>query len=160
MVIERTKKRRILALLILATLAILFISASLSSIQLQAGLPFPGGSGAEENSVPLSDPYSSEPAFRSVSLGLVLIIPSLFLLYLLFLVFSHAEGRRILSWVLLFCLFIGLIAILFGDKQTISGLSIPPQEGPSDMSKVGPIGSAPTIFVWSVIGGFVLPLAL
>jgi hypothetical protein len=84
MVIERTKKRRILALLILATLAILFISASLSSIQLQAGLPFPGGSGAEENSVPLSDPYSSVASFSigffRVNINYPLLISSLFTL--------------------------------------------------------------------------------
>jgi hypothetical protein len=90
MTIDGKKKRKVLNLLSIALLATLLVSASLSSMQLHVGMPFPGGEGAEDNFASLPDTYSSEPVFRSVSPGILLIIPSLFLLFLLFLIFSHA----------------------------------------------------------------------
>ena len=160
MSIERTKKRKLLALLTVVIAATVLISASLSNVKLQVGLPFPGGDGDTVDSPALTDAYHFVPVSRSlpkgISTALWIILLSLLAGYLLYLIYRQPVYRQILIGVLILCVFIGLTAFLFGGKQSQGSMFILPEESPSDLTRVGPVGRAPSIFVWLSIGGLIL----
>lgn len=160
MTIERTKKRKLLALLTVVIVATVLISASLSNVKLQVGLPFPGGDGDTVDSPAPTDAYHFVPVSRSlpkwISTVLWIILLSLLAGYLLYMIYRQPIFRQILIGVLILCVFIGLTAFLYGGKQSPGGVFILPDGSSSDLTRVGPVGRAPSIFVWLSIGGLIL----
>ena len=138
----------------------MLISASLSNVKLQVGLPFPGGDGETVDPPAPTDIYPLVPISRSIpagiSIALWVILFSLLAGYLLYLIYRQPVFSQNLIGVLILCVFIGLIAFLFGDKQSPGGVFILAKESSSDNARVGPIGHAPSIFVWLSIGGLIL----
>lgn len=157
-------RKRALVLLLLALLGTLLISASLSSLQLQAGLPFPGSQNETNGSEYQKDFYQFEPVFGPAPPDFLKILPLLLFSVCVYLMFRQRGVRRVVFGVLALCLFIWfiaivfnwLIAVVFGGKQTMGAVSIPPQETPSYAFQVEPIGDAPAAFVWLVILGLVV----
>lgn len=163
MMIEKAKKRRTLILLILALLGTLLISASLSGLQLHAGLPFPSSDSEANAPEYQKNFYQPEPNFWNVPPYLLKIFPVLILSLLVYAMFRQGEIRGLVFGVLVLSLLIWLIAVVFnwlisvfgGSEKTVGGSSNPPQETTSYSFQQGPIGDAPAIFVWLVIIGLI-----
>lgn len=159
MIIAKAIRRRTLILLLLVLLGALLISMSLSGLQLHAGLPFPGSRNEIDVSELPEGFYPFEPFVESQAPGWLKIFPLLLLSICIYLMVKEDGIRRSVFGVLALSLFIWLIAVIFNwliggvldGKQTVDGISVPPQEAPTNTFPVEPIGGAPQTFVWFVI---------
>jgi hypothetical protein len=159
-IFNRDGRRKSFFLLLAALLSSLFISVSLSGLQLRAGLPFPGPSG-EDVSEYQTGFYEVEPLLGTASTDFLRVIPLLLIFIFFYLMLRYDGVKQVVFGVSALCMFLWLLAIVlnwlmpivFGDRKTIGGLSDPPQEIPMNTFQMEPIGNAPTIFIWLVIIG-------
>jgi hypothetical protein len=153
--VSAATKNKVLIFLVLSLISVLLLAASLSSLQLHAGTPFPGSypselDGEQRIANPIKDSFSlplMRGLFAFIFLALMLYIPLRLLL--------RVELKKI-RWLFMWLgLLLGILLLLPriqpAETGSIAGGAAPvPPVLPTNYA-VAPIGEPPQSFTWLVI---------
>jgi hypothetical protein len=153
--VSAATKNKVLIFLALSLISVLLLAASLSSLQLHAGTPFPGSypsqlDGGQRIANPIKDSFSL-PLMR----GLLALIFLALMFYIPVRLLLRVELKKI-RWLFIWMgLLLGILMLLPRiqpvETGSIAGAAAPAQPVlPSDYA-VAPIGDPPQSFTWLVI---------
>jgi hypothetical protein len=148
---DATKRKRLLFLLLAASLMIL-IAAALPQLELKSGIPLPKGESSARWSAIESQPDVSI-SFSTLFKALLAVVVVLVLVYCVYNFLMGVPWKRILGPALLIAL-LALVAIVILFSLTNSHITSGPLEPevlPPELQPAGPpLGSPPEILVWLV----------
>ncbi len=137
-------------------IALVFLSASISNLQLHPGVPLPGGNNATVYNSAFTKEVSAYSPELSLIRGLLAILFLGLMLYVPVRLLALIDLKKILQWLSVILLLLILINVFAhvrpGAAYRYSGEAPEATLPPAGNSAATPLGEPPPIFIWLVIG--------
>ena len=147
-----------------ALAALVFLSGSLSNLQLQPGSSLPIKSSSEEAIIPQSASPGVETKPYSIRWGSVALVFAVFMLYLATRIVISVNRKNFLRLALVGILSLIIIVLIsripLGEFSAVPGVVYEIYTPPSFEYAVAPLGEPPQIVIWLVIIGCVLGIGI